>query len=824
MSVVGASWTGLAWASRRERLTAGILATVAAIAVLVVFGASSSRAAFLPDHAFVGSFNGSGDHQLGNPYSLAIDQQAHDVYVSDLANYRIEKFDSDGNFILMFGKGVDQTTGGDVCTAASGDICQPGTPAAGGPDADVPGQITSPYTISVDNSGGPSQGDVYVGEIADRQGLVEKFDSSGHIITSWATNGQLLGPPGRHPWAPDGIGTMGVDSQGRLWVQDATVDTKLWAFSPQGTTLQVHQGGGGFYPLPLQFDVNGNVYYSRNDLLQELFAPAYDYNIPGNVLANGVTGLTLDPTNDDVYVDHGDQIDHLPSSCGANPQGDCNSLETFGSPQISGGRQLGIDGTSNVVYVVTGTGVSMFASQKGPDVTTNPISGYGPTTATLAGHVDPIGAGDVTDCHFEYLDTQTLQTYLGYGYPADLIMSALATQVSCDQPVPFSSAGDVSADLSNLTPETRYSYRLVASNANGAIHGDIRTFVPHYVLGLSTDPATDIGPGGAMLHGSLDPAGDDTHYYFEWGTDTSYGHTTAAPPGIDAGADPGSQSVSADLSDQLTSLTTYHFRIVASNSQGTSYGDDQTFTTLDPLPVVIEDSGVKDVTHDSATFTTEIKPGFADTIYNFQYGETASYGNSTPQSDSIGNDNQSHAGATTVSGLKPGTTYHFRVVAISFKGTIHGPDQIFTTANFPRVDSVSVSGITQSTVTLGILIAPNFSPTTYHVDYGTAGSYGSSSAESAPIPADGVGHSVTLSLSGLSPATTYHYRVVATNSVGSSQTADQTFSTVSVSSNPPVSPPHCRRGFTSKHGKCVKRSKRRHRHHRHTHHRNARYG
>ena len=90
-----------------------------------------------------------------------------------------------------------------------------------------------------------------------------------------------------------------------------------------------------------------------------------------------------------------------------------------------------------------------------------------------------------------------------------------------------------------------------------------------------TSAASAVAGTGATLNGSINPNGLGTTYCFEYGTSTSYGSTTA-----DANAGSGSSVVlaKADIAD-LTAGATYHFRLVATNSAGTSMGEDQTFTT-----------------------------------------------------------------------------------------------------------------------------------------------------------------------------------------------------------------------------------------------------
>ena len=119
-------------------------------------------------------------------------------------------------------QGVDQTTGGDVCTAASGDTCVAGTQGSGA------GEFSAPAFVAVDNSGGPSAGDVYVGDPGDD--VISKFDSSGNLITSWGSGGQLNG--GSSFGSIDGIA---VDSSGDLLVIND--GNPVYEFAQDGTAV-----------------------------------------------------------------------------------------------------------------------------------------------------------------------------------------------------------------------------------------------------------------------------------------------------------------------------------------------------------------------------------------------------------------------------------------------------------------------------------------------------------------------------------------------------------------------------------------------------------
>jgi hypothetical protein len=114
-------------------------------------------------------------------------------------------------------------------------------------------------------------------------------------------------------------------------------------------------------------------------------------------------------------------------------------------------------------------------------------------------------------------------------------------------------------------------------NSAGTTYGADRTFMTLSATGSPvaiTSPATNVVSSSATLNGLVDPHGLTTTVYFQYGTTTSYGHTTAAQSHTGNAY----LSVSANISG-LTASTTYHFRIVATNGVGTVYGSDRTFTT-----------------------------------------------------------------------------------------------------------------------------------------------------------------------------------------------------------------------------------------------------
>jgi hypothetical protein len=194
---------------------------------------------------------------------------------------------------------------------------------------------------------------------------------------------------------------------------------------------------------------------------------------------------------------------------------------------------------------------------------------------------------------------------------------------------------------------------------------------------VTTNPATLIASFSATLNALLNPHGLTTTFHFQYGTTTSYGLTTA-PQSATGNRN---LNVSANISS-LTASTTYHFRIVASNSDGTTLGGDRTFTTLTATGApVVTSNPASNVTCSSATLNGSLDPHGLNTTVSFQYGTTTSYGHTTAMQSQTGN---TYLNITAnITGLTAGTTYHFRIVATNSAGTGFGSDSTFTTLGGP---------------------------------------------------------------------------------------------------------------------------------------------
>lgn len=336
----------------------------------------------------------------------------------------------------------------------------------------------------------------------------------------------------------------------------------------------------------------------------------------------------------------------------------------------------------------------------------------------------------------------------------------------------------VTTPVSGLTSDTKYHYRVVMENSKGLSPGpNVEFDSAHAVTSLVTEPPSEVTSYAATLESSWNGNGEDTHYYFEWGfASTPYEHVTPDLPGADGGSATGPQTHGSPLAG-LIAYAEYHYRVVAYDGLGTSYGQEVKFRTA-KLPAITYELP-SDYTTTSVNVHASINPnGVGDTTYHVDYGLDTTYGSSTPESGSIGSDSTGHSVTGELTELIPGATYHYRIVATGPGGTFNGADQTLTTV--PSLPSVAASSVSEQTIESARItasVSPGNGSTVVFFEYGTTEDYGSHSIPGPALPADTTEHTVSATLSGLIPNQTYHYRVVAINFGGSSQSQDRTFTT-----------------------------------------------
>ena len=187
-----------------------------------------------------------------------------------------------------------------------------------------------------------------------------------------------------------------------------------------------------------------------------------------------------------------------------------------------------------------------------------------------------------------------------------------------------------------------------------------------------TLPATNVTNTSARLNGTVNPAGFATTGNFEWGTTTAYGNTTST---MNFGSSFFTQTRFTDINITCVAGSVYHYRLVATNSQGARQGADQVFTCSPQVNTF----NAFDITAFGATLNGEVNPNGLATTANFQWGLTTSYGNTTPVQSVGAGTTQQFIDGGAITGLTCGTVYHFRATATNANGTSIGNDVTFST-------------------------------------------------------------------------------------------------------------------------------------------------
>ena len=658
--------------SARRLLISGLAWLVMSGGVLAFSEASASAFLGYGNRTSVFGEAGSGAGQFSlHPEStapgagVAVDDATHDVYISDTENNRVEKFTAGGVFIAAWGWGVsDGEAKFEICTTT----CQPGLPGAG------EGQFSTPVSVAVDNSTGASAGDVYV---ADRGNLrIDKFAPAGVALGNFGAvgdPGSAADPLGGLAAGMKGGNSVFVDpGNGNIWVADAE-NKRAVEYSPSGEYVaQINDSRISENAFGLTVDSSGDVYLVNGGARVEEFGPAPSFgfirNLNDSVAIEECCHARAVVTNaaNEVFVGdnkHGYQIRQYGAGVAESPP-----ATTFGE-SIGGSTGVAIDSTTGTIYVADGPNedVDVFALVQLANVSTGESSNVKGTNASVAGTVDPEGVE--THYFFEYGTTNS------YGLSSAEETSSAGT----DQPV--------TASLTGLEPNTTYHYRLAATNANGVSRGADREFKTGPVIAeVSTASASNIGINTVTLNGRLNPEeGVETNYYFQYGVTTEYGASSE----LAASSVEGLISATAAITE-LEPGTTYHYRIVAFIGAGgpglETDGEDQEFSTF-PAKATVNDSPpfATGVAPHEATLHGTINPGRGVTIYRFVYGTTEGYGSSTPEAFTQRNYEDDAVGQL-ITGLQPGTIYHYALIATNASGTTIGPDKTFTTLPTPTTE------------------------------------------------------------------------------------------------------------------------------------------
>jgi hypothetical protein len=366
----------------------------------------------------------------------------------------------------------------------------------------------------------------------------------------------------------------------------------------------------------------------------------------GSPFAFGLAGVAVDPAGV-VWVTQdpqGGEVDTFSDAL-------VNSFLSEGSPRVTVHEGLAVDSEDHL-YIAFNGGV-------------NKVIG-----STLVRQEELDSTKNVTGIA---VDTSTNDVYLAVGEEVNVYQEN-------GTPAEQFGSGDLGASSGDAVDSSSHAVYVADAAADRVTIFD-QVVLPDVSTG--TEPTNLEHEGSVTLNGTVNPDGEPvTSCQFEYGTEkpseetAPYEKTAPCEPAPGSGSSP--VGVHADITG-LTPLTTYHYRLVAGNANGSNRGIDQSF--VDPMRPAVDEESVTSVVSNAATLQARVGPGGADTTYRFEYGQTASYGASLPVPDGdAGSGTSDVVLSVRLQSLQPSTSYHFRlVVGNGVQREVVGPDQVFTT-------------------------------------------------------------------------------------------------------------------------------------------------
>ena len=331
--------------------------------------------------------------------------------------------------------------------------------------------------------------------------------------------------------------------------------------------------------------------------------------------------------------------------------------------------------------------------------------------------------------------------------------------------------GIFTSSLTGLTQGPTYHIRAYATNSIGTSYGSDLSFTTS-TLTTTTTIASSITGTTAISGGKISSNGGAAV------TARGVCWSTTANPTI-ANSKTSDGIGTGSFVSSITGLlpnTTYHVRAYVTNSIGTAYGSDVSFTTLSTPTLFIWIPW--DITGTSASSGGGITSdgGATVTACGVCWSTTA---NPTVinSKTSVGTNGLGEI-YSSITGLLPNTIYHVRVYATNSVGTAYSSDLSFTTCSTPTITTTAASSITGTTATSGGIVS-SYGGELNLTTSGVCWSITTNPTISDSKIANSTGYDTfTSSITGLLPNTTYHIRAYATNSIGTAYGSDLTFTTL----------------------------------------------
>jgi len=620
--------------------------------------------------------------------------------------------------------------------------------------------------VGIDNSNTASRGRVYL-SLTSPENDVEIFNAAQQPVdfpatASYIHNNVLTGTPAHHFGE---VGHVAVGSNGNLFVTDVFYQV-IDEFDSSGTFLRALpcSGCSGGYPV-------------------------------------GSGAAAEDPNNGNIVVGDGSNLNEYDSSG--------NLLERIpdgGAPAINPHGYL--YSSSGSIY--TPNKVIAKANYK-------PVTLPTTSSGTLNAMVDPNGGGDVTECRFEYAeqgalnttDTNAVQTLTISGATGGKFTLGFNGQTTSATGTGNLSAATGEGDLSSGSKEvtslaTKSGVFAVGEEISG--HGipssttiakigsgtlELSQPATEYVTGAElaagskevTSLATKSGvfAVGEVITGSGIPSGTTIAKIGSGTLELSQPATeTVTATGLTAGTMLSYEAEASSVQSALEGLSTIGSGNVAvTGSPGGPFKVEFIGRLAGAaMPLLTADSSALSPPSATASIKTTTMGGhWAGTTEIPCLNEA----NEEVDTHPIPNASPATEVHGAISGLSAETTYEYRVVALSANGTKYGADQTYTTGKVPGLSTDPATNLSSSSATLNASFVGDGSHAHYYFEWGPTTAYGNETATppgtDAGSPSGPSRTAISTELTGLSPYSTYHFRVVATNGSGTTVGEDQFFTT-----------------------------------------------
>lgn len=342
--------------------------------------------------------------------------------------------------------------------------------------------------------------------------------------------------------------------------------------------------------------------------------------------------------------------------------------------------------------------------------------------------------------------------------------------------------GEYSHQVMNLGDGQTYRYEAYMICNDETVYGGEITFTTEQIPDpespiVTTADVTDITQTTAVSGGNVtdDGGASVTARGVCWST--SQNPTISDNHTFDGN---GTGSFTSNLTN-LTANTTYYVRAYATNENGTSYGEQKSFTTLQNIELpTVTTADVTDITQNTAVSGGNVTDdgGAAVTARGVCWSKDP---NPTIDNSFISNGNGTGSFTIEISGLTSATTYYVRAYATNSEGTSYGEQKTFTTLQYiqlPTVTTTIVTNVTSTTATSGGNVTDDGGATVTARGVCWSTSPDPTIDDNKTSDGNGTG-AFTSQLTNLTHSTTYYIRAYATNSEGTSYGEQKYFSTLS---------------------------------------------